>query len=53
MTRHSGFFSIAAIHFFVRSEAVIDPRVLRFSVCQAGVQRERTGFGDEVPSFEI
>lgn len=40
MTRRSGFFSIAAIHFHARSEAVIDPRVLRFSAWPAGFQRE-------------
>ena|SRR3990167_6149678 len=39
MTRRSGFFSIAAIHFHDRSEAVIDPRVLRFSAWPAGMQR--------------
>jgi hypothetical protein len=42
MTRRSGFLSIAAIHFHACSEAVIDPKVLRFSAWPAGLQRERT-----------
>jgi hypothetical protein len=42
MTRRSGFFSNAAIHFHARSEAVIEPKVFRFSVWQAVVQRERS-----------
>jgi hypothetical protein len=38
MTSRSGFFSIAATHFHARSEAVIHPRVLRFSAWSAGLQ---------------
>ena len=37
MTRHSGFFYIAVIHFHTRS--VIDPRVLRFTTWQPEVKR--------------
>ena len=40
-TRRWKFFSSAAVHFSARSEAVTDQRVLRFSACQAGVQRLR------------
>jgi hypothetical protein len=39
MKRRWIFCSIAAVQFPARSEAVIDPKMLRFSVCQAGVQR--------------
>jgi hypothetical protein len=39
ISRRSELFSIAAIHFPDRSEAVIDLRMLRFSAWQAVVQR--------------
>jgi hypothetical protein len=42
MKRRWIFCSIAAVQFPARSEAVIDPKMLRFSVCQAGVQRKRS-----------
>lgn len=42
ITRRSGFFSIAAIHFHAHSEAVIDLRGLRFAAWSAGMQRQRT-----------
>jgi hypothetical protein len=42
MTGQSGFFSIAAIHFYARLEAVIAPGVLRFLAWEARVQRKQT-----------
>lgn len=39
MKSHSVFFFIAAIHFYARSGAVIDPREFRFSEWPAGMQR--------------
>ncbi len=45
MTCRSGFFSIAAIHFHARSEAVIDPRVLRFSAWPAGLRTKAVTSG--------
>jgi hypothetical protein len=39
MTRHSGFFSIAAIHFSARLIAVIELKALKFSAWPAGMQR--------------
>ena len=41
MILRSGFFAIAVIHFHARSEAVIDPRVFRFSAWRASMLRER------------
>lgn len=37
MTCRSEFFSIAAIHFPARSEAVIEPKALKFSAREAAV----------------
>jgi hypothetical protein len=51
MKRRWIFCSIAAVQFPARSEAVIDPKMLIFSVCQAGVQRLEPFRSSSVESY--